>query len=50
MIFNSLLESENKDVQDMMDDVAGLNQDPTTPEGEDNIADEIERNIQAAAL
>lgn len=50
MIFNSLLESKDATVTDMMDDVAGINQDPTTPEGEDNIAAEVEMNIQAAAL
>jgi hypothetical protein len=51
MIFNSLLESEEVASAVGADDVDGLqNKDPETEEGSDNIAKEIETNMQAAAL
>ena len=48
MIFNSYLEADETTA---MDDVDGLvNKDPDTEEGADNIAKEIEANMQSSAL
>ena len=47
MFFNE--ETLNQNVDTSLDDVV-LNKDPETAEGTDNIAKEIEANMQAAAL